>query len=159
MSVALGTSRRTSTPDRAAARQRLDVQGRACVVGVGQPHALSCQRGDELVEAEHAGRGRPVATMRRLTSPAGGRRRHLLVRDRLARHRPDLRERALDVRDGRAAHLDAGVAPRLDPFCRVAHPHPPHAQAGDEADLAVHREHLAVVARDPAERASSRGGL
>ncbi len=73
--------------------------------------------------------------------------------NRRADHGPDLSERRFDVGDRRAAHLDAGVAPRVNPLTRVADPHPPDAEAGDETDAPINRNHLAMVTTDPTERA------
>ncbi len=66
---------------------------------------------------------------------------------------PDLVERALELRHRRAADLDAGVAPGVEPALRVAEPPRAHAQPRDESDAAVDGEHLAVVAGEPADRA------
>src|SRR5690606_23951378 len=79
--------------------------------------------------------------------------RQLAERDRLAEHRPDPRERALDRRHGAAANLDAGVAPRFRAAGRVADPVAADAEPGDERDGAVDGDHFAMVARQPAERA------
>ena len=51
-----------------------------------------------------------------------------------------------------AADLDTRVAPRGQAALRRALPHPSHAEAGDERDLAVDHEALAVVAPDPPQR-------
>src|SRR5690606_16506353 len=87
--------------------------------------------------------------------PAGRPRafRQILVGNRIAGHRPYARERVLDRRHGTAADLDAGIAPRLEAAARIADPVAADAEAGDERDLAVDREHLAVIPRKPAERA------
>src|SRR5690606_23470128 len=62
-------------------------------------------------------------------------------------------ERALDRRNRPAADLDAGIAPRAGPAGRIADPVLADAEARDERDVPVDREHLAVVPRQPSERA------
>ena len=70
-----------------------------------------------------------------------------------SRGRPDLRKPLLDIGHCRSPHADTRVAPGVEAL--VAFTAPPHvsdAEAGDEADTAVDGEHLAVIARHPAER-------
>ena len=62
------------------------------------------------------------------------------------------------VQDG-AFDRDAGIAPGFPLAGRVAHPGIADAQAGDEADAAVHHQRLAVVAAEPAERAFETGRI
>ena len=134
--------------------QALDVRGRSGVVRVGQPQPLSCKRGDQLVEAEHASGSRGA----RDDAQCGISRRRDRIHDALlggkrrSGQRPDLGERGFNLGDCRPADLDAGVAPRLDVLFRNALPSPADAHARDEADRAVDREHLAMVARQPRER-------
>jgi hypothetical protein len=78
--------------------------------------------------------------------------RRLLVRERRPQRLPDVREGAFELRDGGAADLDARVAPRRHAPRRVAGPHAADAESRHEADAPVDGQHLAVVARDPAER-------
>ena len=66
---------------------------------------------------------------------------------------PGLGERLLDVRHRRPHHLDPGVAPGLDAALGIADPALTHAEPGDEGHPPVHRDHLAVVAGEPAEGA------
>ncbi len=133
--------------------QGLRVAGGPRVVGVGQPDALAGQGGDELIEPQHPRGRRHARHHAHVHLP--GRRRRLQRDERLGQRRPeqlpDVREGALDVGDGRPAELDAGVAPGLEPLGGIAGPRLADAQAGDEADLAVDRDHLAVVARQPAQ--------
>ena len=100
--------------------------------------------------------GTPTTT-RSAVSPAGvdgvGRRQQLFG-ERGAADVPDLRESALDLGDGRPADLHAGVAPGLETLRRIAFPARAHAQAGHECDGAVDGDRLAMIARDPAERAA-----
>jgi hypothetical protein len=42
--------------------------------------------------------------------------------------------------------------PRLDLLFRNSNPHSPDAQARDETDVPVNREHLAMVTPEPTER-------
>src|SRR5690606_23807146 len=57
-----------------------------------------------------------------------------------------------DVGNGRAAHLDAGVAPRAGAALRIADPHLPDTQAADVRNPVVDADRLAVVAAEPAQR-------
>ena len=85
------------------------------------------------------------------TSPAGA--------GRGAGHFPGLLESALNVGDDRPLHLDAGVAPRVKTFLGITFPDRSHAKAHDKGRLAVDRDHLAVIARHPAERAVEPGRI
>ena len=67
--------------------------------------------------------------------------------------RPDVAERALDLGDRRPANLDAGIAPGVDPARGIAEPLRARAEPADEADAPVYRDALAVIARQPADRA------
>ncbi len=134
--------------------QGLHVGGVAGVVGVGQPEPLTGESSDELIETEKAGGGRNIGDDAeagrpgRGDDPAGA---LLPGGEFLPGHRPDLGEGLFNVSDRGPMHLHPGIAPGLDFF--GGEPLPGHADAepGDVADLAVHRQHLAVVAREPAE--------
>ena len=80
------------------------------------------------------------------------RARRGIFAERFSGGRPGLGKCVFDVLDGGAAHFDAGVAPRLPMPPGIARPPLANAQPGDEADRAIHRDHLAVIAADPAER-------
>jgi hypothetical protein len=58
----------------------------------------------------------------------------------------------LDLGDGRAANLDAGVAPGLHAFRGIAVPAIAGAESRDECDAAVDRDRLPVIAGEPAKR-------
>ena len=97
-----------------------------------------------------------VASTRSVTSPAAGmprRGREVRRIERRAGRRPHLPERFFDVRDRGTAQLDPRVAPRLDAARGIADPLAAHAKTAHEADFAVDGDQLAVVAREPAERA------
>src|SRR5262245_63835474 len=57
-----------------------------------------------------------------------------------------------DVGDRRTADFDAGVAPGIQVTPGIADPHLADAQSGHERNRAIHGDHLAMVAADPAER-------
>jgi hypothetical protein len=82
-----------------------------------------------------------------------------VVLERPARRRPGVRERTFDVGDRRTAHLDAGVAPGIQMPRWIADPHLADAQSGHERNRAIHGDHLAMVATDPAERAVEARGV
>jgi hypothetical protein len=65
----------------------------------------------------------------------------------------------LDVGDRRTAHFDAGVAPGIQMPPWITDPHLADAQSGHERSRAIHRDHLAMVAADPAERAVEARGI
>ena len=155
MSLAPGTSSRTSTPSRAAARS-------ACVYAdvptkyASVSHRLARKRRDHessrkvpvslgtpatTCSAHVAGRvrSRPIGNVvRRQRRPADGRQ---------------TRANAAPLGDGRPADLDARVAPWLHPLRRIALPFRADAQAGDESDPAVDDDRLAMIAGQPAQRA------
>jgi hypothetical protein len=136
--------------------QRLHVRSEADEVGVGQPQSLPRHRRDQLVEAVKAGGVRhggehPQRRVARLGNLLG--LRQLLRGERRADRRPHLGKRLLDAGDAGSAHLDPGVAPRRDPLRGIAEPFAAHAQTCNEADAAVHREHLAMIAREPSQGA------
>jgi hypothetical protein len=60
-------------------------------------------------------------------------------------------ERVFDFGHGRSHELDARVAPRIPLLLGAALPVEREAQAGDVRHAAVDRDHLAVVAADPAD--------
>ena len=97
------------------------------------------------------------ATTRKRTSPRlhrHGCRVGGIGRERLAAARlPDRFERVRELGDGRTADLDAGVAPGFHLPRRIAQPLRADAQSGDERDAAVDGERLAMIAREPAQRA------
>src|SRR5687767_5759279 len=72
---------------------------------------------------------------------------------------PGARERLMKIRDSRPADLDPGIAPLLDPALRVTDPLFAHTKAGDEPDLAVDGDGLAVIAAKPGERTVEPGRI
>ncbi len=151
-----GISRRTSTAVLSRGDERLQIRRRPDEVRVGDPQPLAGDRRDQLIEAEHAGRGRLRGnhTKRGGASRCDRAGRHYFVRwQRRAGRRPDVGKRALDVGHRRAPDGHAGVAPGIRAVAAVSTaPHVADAESGHEADASVHTEHLAMVARHPPER-------
>lgn len=153
MSLAPGTSRRTSTPSRAAAAVDLDVCGGADEVRVGQPQVLPCKAGDDEVEAVSARLVRLAGNHANPDVPgphtgAVGYSRNFGQR-RATAGPPHIGERSNQFADCGTAQLDAGVAPRLERAARVSAPLGADAQATHETDRAVDDDRLPVVAREP----------
>ena len=149
-------------PDVHAVARGLHVRRRAGIVRVRQPEPLAREGGDEVIHAEQArevrGRGDhaqsrlPHGRARLARPEAGG-------GDRRAHERPHLRERRLDLEDGRAADLDASISPRGDAARGIADPGPADAETGHEADRAVDGQHLAVVPAEPPEGTGQPGSI
>ena len=139
--------------------ERLDVRRGADEVRVGQPQMPARERRDREIEPvgsrcarctrDHAqprvalrARSRPLDVMRFVAQRAA------------AAREPDLRERLLDLGHRGPADLDAGVAPRLHALAADRRSSASLTQSpDDERDAAVDRDRLAVIAREPAERA------
>ena len=88
------------------------------------------------------------------------RRRQVIRGQGIAAARPpDLRERLFELGNGRTADLDARIAPGFETALGIAAPLGADAHAGDEADAAVDRDRLAMIARQPAQRAVEPEGI
>ena len=136
--------------------ERLHVRRRADEVRVGDPQPLPRDRRDELIQPEQARGRRLRADDAQRSVPAAGaaaRAGHSSSGKWRTSRSPDFGERRLDVRDGWSVDRDAGVAPGVEALVALAAPpHVGDAEPGDEADAAVHADHLAVIARHPSER-------
>jgi len=117
MSLAPGTSRRTSTPSRAAA--------------AGYHTDAYVARGRQIVD-------RDVVLLRKWGS---------------ATRLPDVGKRVHQFADRGAPKLDAGIAPRFHLPRGIALPFRADAKPRHESDASVDDDRLAVIARQPAERA------
>ena len=136
--------------------QRLHVRRDAEEIRIREPQRARRHCGNELIEPVKTRevRERREHTQRNVSGRSHvRRRRQVRGRERRSRHRPHLRERFLEIRDGRSLHFDPRIAPGFDAARRVSDPFSAHAQSAYITDGAVDRDQLAVIAREPAEGA------
>src|SRR6185437_9499585 len=120
----------------------------------GEPQLLARDRRDDEIHAKRAGEVRLVGD--HVQAHRSGRRNASRCRERVVIERRAGRceyahERLLERGKRWAADLDSRITPRLEPTLRITEPALADAQAADEADLAVHDDRLAMIARQPPE--------
>src|SRR5690606_6566743 len=134
--------------------QRLHVAGDAGEVCVSEPETLARCAGDHLIEPHQA--RTPGLARHYPKGHAAGRRdlgpsRPVLSRYGITSRLPHSPERPLHVGYRRTAELHAPLAPCREALPCVADPCAPHTETCNEADAAVHAQHLAMIAVEPAE--------
>ena len=143
---------------RRARRPRAPERRRSCRRSTRRQIHRRWRASDAITRSRRYVPGRVGRAGNHAQAHVAGRRAHVRRVDAIGLRRlaatgvPDRLERARQLGDGRAADLDARVAPRLHPPRRVAQPFRADAQPRDEADAAVDDDGLAVIARQPAER-------